>query len=341
MKKITVQDIAESLHISRNTVSKVLNGHDTVSDALTQKVLTRAQELGYARLTPGLREKLNAPKNLGARNITVVIKKEASDFWNNVLNGISEELTRNGFNLIYSFVTQDDEKNLAIPPAVMQSNIEGIIVFNVFKEPYIYKLTELGLPASYLDMPVNQAAHSLKGDVILIEGYAQVYEMVMYLYRQGRRRFGFIGDIAHCRTIHDRWRGYSDALAALNIPAKDCIDIIKPASARYNAYEDVHQALNGIVRWPEAFICANDNTAAYVVQYLTKAGLKIPKDIAITGFDDSIFATMVTPHLTSVHVKTGEVGRRLAEALIKRIDNPHRLFETVTLSTQPVFRESA
>lgn len=341
MKRVSIQEIADNLKISRNTVSKALKNDDSVSYDTRQKVIKRAMEMGYGKIKPEIVRKMDNLHPNRTGNVAVIAHADYSDFWRRILNGISEELNKANCNLLYSCIGHEDEDNLVLPANIANLNVDGIIVLSVFKKQYIEVLIKTKIPITYFDAPVKSSNSDLQGDIILVDGERAIYEITRHLLENGNERLGFIGDITYCRTIYERWCGFKDALHEAGIIMDEDICFVNKARDRYYAYEDIYDALSKIEQMPQAFVCANDNIAAQAIKYLKSAGYKIPEDIAVTGFDDAYETYYVEPHLTTVHVYTEQLGRRLVEELFWRIRDPRKAFETIKIATDIKLNESS
>lgn len=338
MKKVTIGDIAKSLNLSRNTVSKVLNNNETVAAETAIKVIKKAIELGYPKLRPELIEKVRAARE--NKKVAILIKEGLSEFWIDIINGISNELGKYGYSLFYNYISDEDEKNLVIPLNITNHEVDGLIILSVFEEDYSQKLKEYRLPSVYYDAPLHESLDSLKGDVIFTECEESVYTLTKTLINKGYYPIGFIGDISYCKSIFERWLGFERALRDEKIELKKEFCVIEKMPFRYYKQEEVDDGLAKLKKMPRAFVCANDDIAIFAMRYLKEKGYKIPQDIAITGFDNLRKSQLLDPPLTTINIDKEAVGRRLAQAIVHRIENDSPIYETVRLSTQIIMRSS-
>jgi LacI family transcriptional regulator len=170
MKKVTIQDVAKELNLSRNTVAKALNNSNTVSYETRYVVIEKAYEMGYSKLSPvvlnefKLRNKIDETKT-----IVVLTRREISVFWNSIIMGISDELNKYGCKLQFNFISEQDEKNLVLP-LDLQAEVNGIIILSVFSTEYINQITKQNIPVVFLDAPNDLDSISQYGDIIICEG---------------------------------------------------------------------------------------------------------------------------------------------------------------------------
>lgn len=340
MKKVTIQDIARELNLSRNTVSKALRNSEQVSYETKCMVIKKACEMGYTKLSPAvLRQSGLSDISDKNRTIVVLIKREISLFWNSIIMGISDELNSCGYKLQLNFISDEDEKNLVFP-LDFDEKVSGIIILSVFSQDYLDKIIKHGIPTVFLDAPGDLETITNQGDFIICEGFNSVKQITANLISQGIRRIGFIGDITYCRTINDRYQGYLKALEEANIELDSSI-VAYQAPNRFYTAQEVEEALNKFSCIPEAIVCANDDIALDVIRYMKDRGLAVPKDVAVTGYDDIEGLTRVEPFLTTASVPKQKLGRRLAQQLLWRIKHPDFPKEVVFIEVQVVFRESS
>ncbi len=341
MKKVSIQDIAKDLGLSRNTVSKALNNDECVSYDTRQRIIKRAVEMGYKKLNPELVfEKIDA-SNERHGNIVVLARRDIADFWNRIILGISSELKKCNHNLLVNFIDIEDEQAGVLPANILNQEIDGVITLSVFNKDFMNKLLESKRPIVLLDAPVDIYENDLPADVILVEGECSTYKITKDLLQKGLKRIGFIGDVTYCRTIFDRWKGYSKAHKDFNLAVDEGISTTKPFQKHLYDYEEVSGYLSNIKNMPEAFVCANDDVAMHVIRYLKEKAVRVPEDVKVTGFDDRMDSILIEPALTTVHVFNEEIGIRLVQELMWHINNPEMPYELVVINTKVIFRKSS
>jgi LacI family transcriptional regulator len=341
MKKVTIQDVAKELNLSRNTVAKALNNNDTVSYETRYIVIEKAYEMGYSKLSPvvlnqfKLRNKIDETKT-----IVVLNRREISVFWNSIIMGISDELNTYGCKLQFNFISEQDEKEIVLP-LDLQTDISGIIILSVFSKDYINQIMKYNIPVVFLDAPCDIQEIAPYGDIVICESRDSIKMITSSLIKKGLTKIGFIGDITYCKTIYDRYSGYIHALQEANIKPDENIIASYHADARFYKPEEVEAALLGFPYIPEAIVCANDDIAIYVIRYLNSKGLSIPKDVAVTGYDNAEEMSKVEPFLTTVRVGNQRLGRRLVQQLMWRLKNPNFPKEVIHVGVNVIFRESS
>ena len=150
MKKVTLQEIANSLGISRTTVWKVFSGHEGVSDSLRTKVIAKAQELGYA-IPEDFQYPQSAEETTPVNIAVAVCRPETSLFWMTIIHQIAKVFSTHNVNLVYTYLPTSADKTYFLPPTLTNGNVHGIIVLNVYNERLLRLLAETQIPKVFLD----------------------------------------------------------------------------------------------------------------------------------------------------------------------------------------------
>lgn len=345
MKKVLIQDIAREMGLSRNTIAKALKNDGVVLETTRRKIIRKAYEMGYQKLTPEALEELQEEKAEPAKAtkkfVILTSAYEADDFWSGVVLGITERIKKDNGSCLLLFVTPEDEKNGILPSAMLTDEIEGIMCLKVFPQDYTDKIIALGIPVVFMDSPVLRLPYPHTHDIILLEGAQSVYEITVELIRRGCRKIGFIGDIGYCQSISERWRGFCAALHDNGLQAEEAFCMKERREDHYYSREVIEDGLNAMKELPDALVCANDYIALVVVQYCKSHHIEVPQRLAVTGFDNKKECMIIEPHITSVNTTNRRIGFRVAEQLLWRIANPTMHKEIITIATEPYFRESS
>jgi len=341
MKKVTIQDVARELNLSRNTVAKALNNSDKVSYDTRYLVIKKAYEMGYTKLSPAVLNEFKLHTKMEeTKTIVVLTRREISLYSNSIIMGISDELNINGCKLQLNFISDQDEKNLVLP-LNLQEEVSGIIILSVFSKEYINQIMKFNIPVVFLDAPSNLEEISSYGDIIIIESRDSIKKITASLIEQGMRKIGFIGDVTYCKTINDRYQGYLTAMREAGIEPDNNIIAAYHVERKFYRPEEVAAAVSKFPYMPEAIVCANDEIALYLMRYLTAKGVSVPADVAVTGYDNLEEMSKVEPFLTTVKVGNQRLGRRLVQQLMWRINNPDFPKEVITIGVEVIFRESS
>lgn len=341
MRRVTIQQIAGELGLSRNTVSKALSGSDAVALETRLQVVKTACEMGYPSYRITMPDSIAPEPNVTVQqNIVVLSKRETSNFWNRIIMGISDILNARHISLRLQVINEEDEQNCVLPFGE-QDQIAGIIVLSVFDVTYIDRLMKLQLPTVFLDAPVHCELYLRYGDVVMAEGYHSMRCLTNLLIDQGLDSFCFIGDTTYCRSIADRFEGFRASLMEHGMDVSSQLLYISHNEKRYYDSEEISRVIDSLPYIPDAILCANDDIAKDVYIKLRSIGCHIPGDVSVVGFDNSEAAEILRPSLTTVAVHNQSMGRRLAATLLERMENRSAPKELICVSTDLLVRESS
>ncbi len=337
MKKTTHQQIANSLGISRTTVWKVFSGQEGVSEDLRNRIIAKAQELNYK-----LPENLNPSQALVSEspvNIALAVcRPETSIFWMTIIHQIAKELAHHNVNLVYTYLPSYINGNYTLPASLTNGSTHGMIIMNVYNEQLLRLLAACPVPKVFLDTATSVPASELNGDLILTESYDSVSKITEHLIQSGRKSFGFIGDIKYAKTNHERYEGFSRTLLQHGLPLYPELSLTSPIGM--DTYkEEIEAFLDTLPRMPDAFVCASDYVGCILMQLLSKRGIRIPEDVAISGFDANT-ENPLAENLTTVQVFNQNIGFRLALQILYRIKYQDVPYEIIYITTKVIFRSS-
>jgi LacI family transcriptional regulator len=337
---MTIQDIADALGLSRNTISKALNDHPEIPKTTRDKVLHKAAELKYKQFAHLEYAGRPSPAKMG--NVALLTRGEINtiSFYSATINGIETKLSSNGCNLILTLVKSSDIESGILPPSINKLNIDGIICIEIFDKNYIETVLDAGLPVVFIDSLPNTVFPGRKYNIVLMENEVSSYTLTRMLIDRGHRSIGFVGDFHHCRSFYERWLGYDRALRETGHVGGDSFSITLKDTNPYLSIEWMKDQLLALKKLPSAFVCANDDMAISVIRSLKEMGHQVPSDIEVTGFDDIPNAEIIDPPLTTVHTYRHELGARAAESLFDRMEQPDRHNEIVHLETHIITRGS-
>ncbi|MDT3427085.1 LacI family transcriptional regulator [Paenibacillus forsythiae] len=330
-ERVTIQHIADALGLSRNTVSKALNNHPQIPDATREKIVQKAAELKYKNFSS---------MNMG--NIALLTRGDinAISFYSETIKGMETGLSAQGLNLILMLVKPDDIHSNALPPNINPLNIDGIVCMEIFRQSYVETILGAGIPTVFIDFLPGTVFDGHKYDIIMVENEYSAYTLTKSLIDEGHENIGFIGDLRHCRSFYERWLGFERAMRDFGRGPDPAFSITPDDTQPYLSVEWMTSRLKGLAKLPTAFICANDDIGICAIRALKELKIQVPEQIEITGFDDVPNANIIDPPLTTVHTYPYELGTRVVETLLNRIEQPDRHKETIYLESSIILRGS-
>ena len=341
-QKVTIQDIADALGVSRNTVSKAINNTDGLAEATRVKILQKAVEMGYKQfsyvqaLTRGDGSPVAAPpQNTEIREVALLTSMyfSCSHFASTMLDRLQRELMQLGYRLNTYHVRQEDISARTLPFSFDPGQVSAVVCVEMFDWDYDMMLCELGLPILFIDGPIRKGGRSLPADQLYMDA-SEIRRLVSGMLEKGVRRIGFVGDHEHCESFYERYLGVCCSLLMAGIPVEDrfIIPAISPA--------DILCRLRALEELPELFVCANDFVAYDTLHALRALGKSVPEDVMLAGFDDAPESRILVPQLTTVHIHTQIIAYSAAQLLISRINEPSLDFRKVYTETELICRES-
>lgn len=309
-RKITQYEVARQAGVSQTTVSMILNNSTTVAipEETRQRVLAVIQELGY--IPDRTARSLRTNKTY---TIAAVIPDITNPFYPAFVRGIQDVTRRNAYDLVIYNTdgAADEEQNCLC--SVRQNKMDGLIIV-----PFHLSTTEL----RDLNIPVVQLVQkpvtSPEIHSIFIDNAAAAQAVVSHLLERGHTRIGMIAGAADTPPRGNRVLGYQQALAAHHLKLDEIL--IRGGDFTVNGgYQAMRELLRLSPRVTAVF-AANDLMALGALRAIREAGLSVPQDIAVAGFDDIPAAQLVFPPLTTVTQFQDKIGRRSAEMLFQQLN---------------------
>lgn len=305
-----MQMIADSLGVSKNTVSQALRGKNGVSDATRHKIISRANELGY-QFEPQRRNK---------RTFLIIASSFAISqvsFFGKIINSIKAQLDEKHDQ--YEIITITDEmiSNQELPSNI--SHYNGVFVISHITNDYISKIISCGLPTILVD----HHYYGVKADCILTKNSDGAYEMTNHLIQAGAETIGFLGKTDFSPSYKERLRGYLDALKANQIEpnSEHIVTDIEENQL------DLFTKLKNIPKMPKAWFCVNSGLAYILNIYLQSNGFAVPNDIQIACFDNTEFSTTSNPRITNISTDLDYMGKIAVKRMAYRLEHPHTPYE--------------
>ncbi len=327
--RITIMDVAEYAGVSTATVSRVVNKSGTVSDEAAAKVYAAIEALNYK---PSAAARGLASRRTNA--IGLLIDEIGGEFFQPMLRGIEIIARESRMDLLISSTGGMDT---ASPPYPLgENNTDGLIVFaNSLPQEELVRLHKIGFPLVLLH---RSPPFGLDIPCVTVENKEGARRMVNYLIdERGYRRIAFLTGPSSHEDAYWRKIGYQEALAAHAIP-------LDPTLMLWGGFDE-QQARISITNWlknglnAEVIFAADDDSAIGAMAALKEAGLRIPEDIAVVGFDDIRLAAYLDPPLTTVRAPIEQAARIAVEQLVKVIRG--EVVELMTLlPTELIIRRS-
>jgi LacI family transcriptional regulator len=335
---ITIKDIAKALGLSTSTVSRALRGSYEISTETKKLVLEYAEKLNY-RPNPialSLKEKRS-------RSIGIVVCEIANNFFSQVINGIESVAYKKGYYVIISQSHESFERELANAQYLSSRSVDGLLVSlstETTDISHLNKLHDKGLPIVFFDRITDE----MQTHKVIANNFNGAYQATDHLLRSGFRRIAHVTISSHLSITKERLAGYKAALADHGIPFDE--SLIKYCKYGGLIYSETEQAVDGLLaleQRADAIVAASDKLSTGCLTALAKRNIKVPEEMGIVGFTNSMLADLFHPPLSTVRQPAFEMGQVAMEMLIQIIESRHPVtkFETKVLNTELTVRGSS
>lgn len=341
-KKVTIQDIADELGVSRNTVSKAINNGAGLADATRERILQKAVEMGYKqfsyfRTVSGIAAPLDFSREAGARQEISLLSGEFlshSHFSSPMLDSFQQEISELGYTMNTHRIREEHLKNRILPATFRPERAAAILCIEVFDRAYAEMICGLGLPTLFVDAPAVFCQGVLPTDHLYMENRTEIGKFVWEMLRRGKKRIGFVGNYCHCQSFFERYAAFRAAMLMNGAPVNEA------QCVKSNEREAILKQIRDMGELPEVFLCANDFVALHVLEALRDIGKSVPEDVWLCGFDDSPESRLISPPLTTVHIHTQIMAFSAVQLLLSRIKEPNLDYRTIITQTDLIWRES-
>lgn len=311
---VTIVDVAQRCGYSTATVSRAFASPDSVSEKAKEKIFKAATELHYA---PNAIARAMARRR--TENIAFILdEKQApamlNPFYSPILESAMQEGTRRNYSL---FITTSQDIYQSSGNNRLRKQMDGVIIAGQTTVESVEAFRSQNIPVVLLNNQLNIAdKNSLI--CVTIDHFGGSVAATEHLYQKGHRKIGILAGRFSKYVYKERLDGYCHVLCEHNLPieSKYVVDVDPTLEASEAAMAKLLEEAD----CPSAFYCTNDMIAVGAMKAALHAGLRIPQDIAIVGFDDSYISRIAEPELTTVHVDTAAIGKIAAQALFDLID---------------------
>lgn len=337
--KVTIQDIADSLGLSRTTVSKVLNHSPAVSDATRTMVLEKARELNYRVLPQSAPSPAPAEPEMNYFALVMHAVPCGIHMGTAVIAALDQTLRQFGHSLITCTISNEEYRDLTLPPILRSSSIKAIVCIELFHPEYSRLLSSLGKPTVFIDACVGFDEMKLDANLLLMDSRNSVNRMLSTLIRNHKiTSMGFIGDAGHCISFRERYEAFLMAGTQFGVDTSWRI-----LDADYNFADPTWLVtrLDKVGDFPRLIFCANDFLASQLVYALESMGRKVPEDVMVCGFDGIFSIDSILSRLTTIAAPASQIGASAATILLHQLSFPGKLHASTYLLTDVIFRDSA
>ena len=333
---VTIKDVAALAGVSPSTVSRTCKNNPSISEETKERVRKAMAKLGYE---PNFQASNLASQN--SRTIGIILPASAKEVYENsfyleAIQGISHYC--NGRQYMTTIVTGQDETEIldAVCSMSRSGKVDGfIILYSKKDDPVIDYLFNEGL----LYILIGKATQYTNQTIYIDnDNLLAGREAAEYLYQLGHRRIAYLGSDSSLMFSADRKAGYQLALASHQLPVRPeyCVEV-------KNVSQNNEEAIRGLLMQkdrPTAILVSDDILAVSLERVCLENHLAIPEDLSIISFNNSLFARLTSPQLTSIDIGAGQLGSEAASQIINHIENPNLLATKIIVPHHLIERDS-
>ncbi|OMP68198.1 LacI family DNA-binding transcriptional regulator [Domibacillus epiphyticus] len=331
---VTIKDVAKKAQVAPSTVSRVIADHPKITQETKDKVRKVMEELGYH---PNLLARNLVKKS--SQTIGIVMKESSKHsvydpFFPAALKGMSDLLHERNYSISLSTGETNEEIYGDVVKMVQGKNVDGIIMlYSRDDDPVLQHLLKQDFPFVMIGKPTTHINQIMYVDNDNVKAARNVTE---YLLSIGHRRIAYVGGDPAFEVHKDRQQGYTEALTMAGIQEKT----IFQAMITKESGEEVVEALLKMENRPTAIITTDELMSMSILSSLYAKGLRVPDDISLTSFMDSLISELSSPPLTTVDIQPFQLGYEAAKTLIDLLENPDMMKRNILVPTSIVERQS-
>lgn len=326
-----MKDIAEICSVSVATVSKIVNGKDMdIGEETRRRVNKVIVEKGYYINTLAQSMKTKNTKTLG-----LIIPDVKNAYYTDISRGAEDMAQKLGYSLFLCNTDDQIDKEINYITKLMEKQVDGIIIIaSLQRDKEKEEALHIKVPFAVLN---NSTSYRNSSVCVDVDKYSGMYQGVKHLIELGHRNIMYMSSWTDLSFNEDRIAGYRDALEESGILYRESL-----ITGGVFKMEGISAHLNdhGIQEGITAIACENDLMAVGVMNWANENGVRVPEDLSVMGFDDTIFSIISSPQITTINQSCHQVGGILVEELLKKIEFGKEIRMTISMDTHLVIRGS-
>lgn len=324
---VKIKDVAKEAGVSTATVSRVLSRKPYVTPEVQARVMTAVEKLGYRpnRIARSLRAQQS-------NTIGLIVSDIRNPYFTDVSRAVEDTAYEHGYAVFLCNSDEDPAKETLYLNQLRDENVSGVILSPTRQTSDDFDALSLNIPTVIIDRSIRHG----EVDIVMIDNVDAGYRLTRHLIENGYRRIGALFGEAST-TGRERRQGFEKALREHDLtPA-----VMRYLPPRIQAGHEAALAILSAPDRPDAILASNSLLSAGALEAIRELNLIIPDDVALAGFDETTWSTLVQPALTVIAQPTYEIGQTAMELLLKRIAQPDAPVRQVILKGQLMARKSS
>ena len=324
--KITIHDISKSLNIDSSTVSRALNDSSRVSKKTKEKIIRKAEELGYQRNMMASKLRTNRSNTIG-----VIVPRISRHFFSSVIAGIEETAYEAGYDVIICQSLENLEREVNLIDTMLSNRVDGVLISHSMETTnfdHLDKYIDHGFPLIFFDRPCNVDQYTN----VIIDDFKASFEATEHLILKGCKNIVHFSGPQEIEIYRRRTKGYIAAVEKHKLKVRK--NYILESSLMK---DDGVKFAKEILKLPivDGVFSSNDVAAISAMQYLKGQNVKIPSDISFVGFSNEPTSSVIEPSLTTVAQPDFEMGKVATTLLLEKIKNSKKEDSNETIVLKP------
>ena len=333
---VTIKDVAARADVAASTVSRVISDSPLISEKTKRKVHKVMDEMGYHLNYNAQMLALQSTRTIGIVMKSSTKESMYNSFFPEVISGISALCSKHDFSISLTTGESEEEIFNDTVKMVRGKRVDGMIVLYSKKDDRVVPyLIESGIPFVVIGKPLIES-----GKIMFVDNdnVQAAREATNYLITHGHEKIAFIGEDTQFEVAEARLNGFSQAMGANNLDIPE--GYIKNLQSNANAGKRIVSELLNVADRPTALVITNDLNALIVLTALSEKNIKVPDDMSIISFNNSMISKVSNPPLTTIDTQIFQLGYESASCLIELIKDPDTFKKSVIIPTVIVERKS-
>lgn len=328
---VTIRDVARAAGVSQATAARALGGYGYASTATRRRVAEAASELGYR--PNGVARAL---VSRATHTVGLVVGDIENPFFATAARGLADVLEPAGYTVLLANSDESAGRERRAVETLRDRRVDGMVVVpsEIASAPHLAELLESGVAIVQLD----RAVRGLPADAVMVDNEVGARRAVQHLIGLGHTRIGIVSDRPAVSSSADRLNGYRRALRDAGIPREEALESVG-GSTQAEGFAAAHRLLSAADR-PTAVFTANNFMTVGALLAIRDLGLRVPGDVALVGFDDLDWTTLVEPAVTVISQPVAALGRTAGERLLARLRGDEAEPRSIRLHTELIVRGS-
>jgi len=331
---VTIKDVAKKAQVAPSTVSRVIADHPKITQETKEKVRKIMQELGYHPNLLARKLVTQSSQTIGIIRKTSSKHSLSDPFFPAALQGMSDLLHQKEYSVLMTSGESDEEIYREVVNMVQGKSVDGMIMlYSQHDDPVLRLLLEQNFPFVMIGKPTDHMDKVMYVDNDNVKAARDITE---YLIQEGHEQIAYVGGDPRFEVHKDREQGYKQALKLANIQSKL---LFRKEISRDAARETIAEIMTLSPR-PTAIVTTDELMAMSLLSALYERGIRVPDEMAVTTFMDSMLSELSSPPLTTVDIHAFQLGFEAAKTLVDLLENPSMMKRNILVPTSIVVRES-